>query len=102
MFKKKQEAPKYKSTDELLVIYQKDAVDAVFEIISRLKEHGETDPYTMITPIKDYVHGLEDLVWSYSDKPRPQDFTPWQWRSQVHERPFPPVRLPPWLNIGGG
>ena len=102
MFKKKQEVPKYKSTDELLLYHQKNAVVAAFEILDRLKEHGETDTSNMILPITFYIRGLEQLVHEYSDKPRPRDFNPWQWRSQTRERPFPPVTLPPWLNIGGG
>jgi hypothetical protein len=102
MFKKKKESPNYKSTDELLVYYRQNAIDSMVDILGRLKELGDQDPLILVSPITDYVQGLEVLVSEYSCKPRPQDFITLQWMKQIAERSFPPVRLPPWLNIGGG
>jgi len=101
MFKRKQEVPRGHSTDYLLCYRRRDAVEAMLIVIKKLEANRSADAYKDITPITDYLQGLEDLVSFYHSAPRPKDFKTTNWEKQRVDLPMPPVRLPPWMNIGG-
>ncbi len=99
MFKKKSTVPQGKSTDELLCIYRQNAMDAMITIMKDLKAAGAPDPILLVSPVTDYVLGLEVLVGEYCCSNRPKDFYPLEWLKQQTGQIFPPMRMPPWLNI---
>jgi hypothetical protein len=87
-----------KNTDELLCYYRNEAIAAMHSVAEIMKTHAIDNPYLALSPVTTYINGLEKILTTPNVNKR---IPLHKWSLQVASAIIPPLRLPPWLNIGG-